>query len=152
MSTMALARGAAGTRWFALLALLSLGAAAIHFAVVTEHFAEWWAFGVFFIALGAFEAFWAGAVVLRPSRLVIVIGIAANVATVLLWAVSRTAGLPIGPEPWMPEEIGVLDVAATTLELLLVAGLAIVVGRSRRTESTAGGQATVSVTDFSRRR
>jgi len=132
MSTMTLARGEMGAARLGILAVLSLGAAAIHFAVVPEHLAEWWAFGVFFGALGAFETLWAAALLVRPSRLVIAIGIAANVATVLLWAVSRTVGLPIGPEPWMPEEIGVLDVAATSLELLLVAGLAIGVGRSRR--------------------
>jgi hypothetical protein len=134
MSTLGMQRSAAGSTGLSglwALAALSLGAAAIHFAVVPEHLEEWWAFGVFFVALGALEALWAAAIVARPSRLVTGIGIGANVATVLLWAVSRTVGLPIGPEPWMPEGIGILDVAATALELMLVAGLALNLGRSR---------------------
>jgi hypothetical protein len=35
---------------------------------------------------------------------------------------SRTIGLPIGPEPWMAESAGTLDIMATFLELVLVAG------------------------------
>jgi hypothetical protein len=134
MSTLALTKRTPGAPRLGVLAGLSLGAAAIHFAVVPEHLAEWWAFGVFFVALGAFETVWAAALLARPSRLVIAVGIAANVATVLLWAISRTVGLPIGPEPWMPEEIGLLDLAATALELLLVAGLALWIARSRRSD------------------
>ena len=38
------------------LATLSIGAAAIHFAVIGEHFAEYVLFGVFFSVVGWFEA------------------------------------------------------------------------------------------------
>jgi len=105
------------------LAGLSLGAAAIHFWVVPEHLAEWPAAGVFFIALGIFQVAWALAYVWRPSRPVIAVGVLVSLATVALWAVSRTIGLPFSPEPWVPEEIGPLDVAASALEVALVVGL-----------------------------
>ena len=105
------------------LAGVSVGAAAIHFWVVPEHLEEWAAAGAFFIALGVFQAAWAVAYLWRPSRSVIHAGILANLATVALWVVSRTIGLPFSPEPWKPEEIGVLDVAASALEFVLVAGL-----------------------------
>lgn len=106
------------------LAILSLGAAAIHFAVMPEHFAEWWAFGLFFGAIGWFEALWAVGYVAMATRRMAALGLGVNAATVLLWAVTRTTGLPIGPEPWVAEAIGVPDVVATILEALLVAGLA----------------------------
>jgi hypothetical protein len=62
------------------------------------------------------------AVLFRPAVIVYAIGALANGATIGIWLVSRTIGLPIGPDPRMPEEIQSLDVAATSLELLLVVG------------------------------
>ena len=35
------------------------GAAAIHYAVVAEHFDEWWGFGVFFVASAVAQLVWA---------------------------------------------------------------------------------------------
>jgi hypothetical protein len=34
-------------------ALLSLGAAGIHFAVLGSHFEEWWGYGVFFAVVAS---------------------------------------------------------------------------------------------------
>ena len=45
----------------------------------------------------------------------------ANGAMVEVWAVSRTTGLPVGPDPWMPEALGALDLLATGLEIVLIA-------------------------------
>jgi hypothetical protein len=105
------------------LAVLSLGAAAIHFAVMPEHLAEWWAFGGFFAALGWFQALWSIGYLAGPSGRLARFAIAVNLATVLVWAWSRTIGLPIGPDPGVPEPLGAADVVATVLELLLVIGL-----------------------------
>jgi hypothetical protein len=76
-------------------------------------------------------------VLFRPAVIVYTIGALANGATIGIWLVSRTIGLPIGPAPWMPEEIQSLDAAATSLELLLVIGSGVLLlrhadGRVRR--------------------
>ena len=60
------------------------------------------------------------------------VGAAGNAAVVLVWAVSRTAGLPIGPEVWHPEAISALDVVATALEAGLVLGGSILLAAPRR--------------------
>ena len=39
-------------------AALSVGSAAIHFAVIPDHLEEWWAFGLAFALLGWFQAVW----------------------------------------------------------------------------------------------
>ena len=104
-------------------AVISLGAAAIHFAVAPEHLAEGWAFGLFFAGLGWFQALWAVAYLVRPALGLRWLAIAANLATVVLWAWSRTLGLPIGPHPGMPEAVGAPDVIAGGLELALSIGL-----------------------------
>lgn len=49
------------------------------------------------------------------------LGIVANGAMVAIWTVSRTTGLPVGPDPWMPEALGALDLLATGLEMVLIA-------------------------------
>ena len=109
---------ALSTGWWA---PLSIGAAAIHFAVIPDHLQEWWAFGLFFAILGWFQVMWPIAYRNRPSPGLAWLAIAVNAATVVLWAWSRTAGLPLGPG--MPEAIGAADVVATTFEVALAVGL-----------------------------
>ena len=104
-------------------AAASLGAGAIHAAVVPEHLEETWLFGAFFILCAVFQFGWAAAVLLSSSPDVYRLGIVASVAMVAIWAASRTTGLPVGPEPWTAEAVGALDVIATGLEVLLI-GLA----------------------------
>ena len=104
-------------------ALLSLGAAAVHAFVIEAHLAEYWLFGVFFAVLALLQAAWAVAVLLRPTRRLLVLGAVGNAVVVGVWLVSRTAGLPVGPEAGSPEAVGFVDTAATVFEALLVVGV-----------------------------
>src|SRR5919204_5338320 len=61
MAVVPLALRGAATRVHLLVviaALLSAGAAAIHFAVIQDHFEEWWGYGVFFVASGIAQLAW----------------------------------------------------------------------------------------------
>jgi hypothetical protein len=100
---------------------LSLAAAGIHFAVISEHLEVDVAEGVFFFGIGAFQAIWAQAYLLRDSRRVAQVAAVVNVAVVAIWIVSRTVGLPIGATPWVPEPVGFADLLATSFEIGLVA-------------------------------
>ena len=51
------------------LAALSVGAAAIHFAVVFEHFTEDTLYGVFFLVIAWAQVIWPVVLLWRPSRL-----------------------------------------------------------------------------------
>jgi len=106
-------------------AALSIGAGVIHAAVVPEHLDEWWFFGAFFIITAVFQLAWAAVVVLRPSAIVYTNGALVNGAIIAVWVLSRTVGLPIGPEAWMPEPVSTLDVTATLMELLLVVSVVL---------------------------
>ena len=79
------------------LAALSLGAAAIHFAVISDHFAEYWLFGLFFALVGWYQAGWAVLYALRPSGFLGFTALVVNAGTIGLWVWTRTIGLPIGP-------------------------------------------------------
>jgi hypothetical protein len=111
------------------LASLSVGAAAIHFAVIFEHFAEYALYGVFFLVIAWAQMIWAAAVLWRPSRLWLWLGLAGNALVIAVYVASRTAGLPIGPDVGRPEPVGGLDVVSTVLELALVAGCAALLWR-----------------------
>ena len=90
--------------------------AAIHVAVVPEHLHEWPLAGAFFVALAAVEAALAFGVRGAMSTRFAVAGFAISAATLALWVVSRTVGLPFGPEAGTPEAVSTLDVASTVLE------------------------------------
>ena len=108
-------------RWTAVLASgLSLGAAAIHFAVIGAHFAEFAPYGVAFAALAWFQVGWAIVYLAAPSMPAATLGAAINGGAVVVWALSRTVGLPIGPEPGELEPVGPLDLVATALEIALI--------------------------------
>lgn len=120
------------------LAALSMAAAAIHFAVMGEHFAEYLAFGVFFSVVAWFQAVWAVGVIVRPSRRLLLVGLVGNALVVLVWLASRTTGLPIGPEAGAAEAAAFVDVLATTLEVAIVAGTAMLLYRGRPAASMRG--------------
>jgi hypothetical protein len=102
-----------------------VGAAAIHVFVIPEHFREYMLYGFFFCALTALQVSLAVLLIVRPdARLVRYVAVG-SAWVVVLYFVSRTSGVPIGPEPWHAEAFGGLDVAATSAELATVAGCAI---------------------------
>src|SRR3954451_10946394 len=79
-------------------AMTTGGAAAIHLAVAGPHFAQWWLFGGFFLVLAGVQVALALALWRSVDRRVLAGGAAVNLAAVLLWLVTRTAGLPLGPD------------------------------------------------------
>jgi hypothetical protein len=105
-----------------LIALASAGAATIHFAVIAQHFEEYWLFGFFFVGVAVLQLAWALVVVLRPSLRLYLAGAAGNGVVAATWLVSRTTGLPLGPEAGEPEAVGIADTVATVFEVLIVAG------------------------------
>jgi len=120
------------------LAALSMAAAAIHFAVMGEHFAEYVAFGVFFSVVAWSQAVWAVGVIVVPSRRLLTVGLLGNALVILVWLSSRTTGLPIGPEAGAPEAAAFVDVLSTILEAAIVAGTAVLLLRGRPTHSMRG--------------
>ncbi len=96
--------------------VLTAGAAAVHLAVVPEHLNEYPPFGVFFLVVGAGQAVVATGLMMRPRRRLFMAAVWGTAALVLLWLISRTIGLPFGPEPGTPEPVGVPDLVCVALE------------------------------------
>jgi hypothetical protein len=121
-----------------LAAIASLGAAAIHFAVVPTHWQEWIPSGLFFVAIALFQLIWALAALARPTSSTLAVGIAANVGSAVLWGVSRTVGAPFGPHAGEPELVQAAGLCALLLEVYVVMGAAWVWYRGRQAEPISG--------------
>jgi hypothetical protein len=144
---------------FSVLAALSTGAAAIHFAVTFEHFSEYSLYGAFFLVLSWAQLIWpivlialpfltwalAGA---RPARFPpgwsrsgltplaarrmatwLWLGIIGNVIVLEIYFSSRSIGLPIGPDTHEVEAWGGLDIVCAIEEILLILIAASILAR-----------------------
>ena len=120
------------------LALLSVGAAVIHFVVIPGHWDEYWGQGLFFVVAAVAQLLWAVWIIVAPSRLVYLAGAAGNAAIVVMWIVTRTAGVPAGPGGGEAEAVELADTLATLFEVILVVG-ALLLARapSRRVPQVA---------------
>jgi hypothetical protein len=99
-------------------AAASLGSAGIHFAVLPEHWLEWVGAGLFFGVIAWLQVGWAIALVQTRHRLVPLLGALGQLGVVGVWVVSRTVGLPMGPQAGEAEAVSFIDVLSTILELL----------------------------------
>lgn len=107
--------------WAGLAALLSLGAGGLHFAVAPAHFDEYWIFGAFFVLCAWLQVAWSVAVTSRPSRWLLIVGIAGNLALAVLWFYTRAVAVPIGPAAGSPETYGRIDELCVVFEVATAA-------------------------------
>ncbi|HXX90566.1 MAG TPA: hypothetical protein VEI83_10130 [Acidimicrobiales bacterium] len=118
-------------------------AAATHLAVAPDHFREWWLFGLFFLGVSAAQLSMGALLLSKPSRRLVLAATVASGAVVVLWAWTRLVGIPLGPTAGTTEPFGVLDVMASTAELVTVVCGAVAltsrgVGASWRWSSWSG--------------
>jgi hypothetical protein len=121
-------------------AALSLLAGLLHLWVAPEHFEEWWSYRAFFLAAAAAQILYVPIVLLLPTRIVLLLGIAGNLAIVVLYLLTRTVGIPLfGPEAGEVEGFGFVDVCATASEL----GIAVALGAALLRNATPERRRTI---------
>ena len=111
-------------RLFALCGL-SWVAGLIHVAAAVAHLDEYALYSVFFELLALAQFGWGIALYRAPSIALVRAGAVMSALVVVLWIVSRTVGLPIGPEPWHPEAVGPIDALASADEALIALVVAV---------------------------
>jgi hypothetical protein len=114
----------------ALVAALAWAGGLAHALAVSQHWDHWRLAAASFAVLAVAQFAWGAWAYRRPERPVLVLGGVSSLAIVLLWVVTRTVGLPFGPDAGTAEEVGTLDAMATVSELL-TAGLAFTLLRPR---------------------
>lgn len=129
--------------WERLAGAVSFLAGILHAAAGPSHYAEWWAYGLFFY--GAAAAQMVFGIILGTQgvearggwdavrRRFYVLGIAGNLAIMALWLVTRLVAIPFGPEAGERESIGLLDGISKTVETVLVVLLARLLVATRPT-------------------
>lgn len=100
-----------------LLVAALLGTAAVHGLVSADHLEHWPAAGVSFRVLAVAEALLALGLVRRLSRRALVSVVVVSALPLVVWVVSRIAGLPLGPDTGVPEPVGWADGAVAVLEI-----------------------------------
>jgi len=115
-----LAPGVLSRATFVAAASLSLVAAGIHLWATPAHLAAWWGYGAFFMAAATAQTAFVWALALHPGPRVLRAGIWGTVAVLVLYLVTRTAGVPFGPDTGMVEHVGALDAAAAIAQVALL--------------------------------
>lgn len=116
-----------------------------HGLVTQAHFQEWWGYGVFFLVASvcligfglalitdAIDPRYMPGDVHRLRRLMYLAGAVGNVSIIALYVLSRTVGVPLGPNAGSVESVGGVDLVAKTTEILAVAGLVVLLLKTRR--------------------
>ena len=125
--------------------MLSAYAALLHNWVLPEHYREWWGYGLYFLVAAAAQGFGAGLLLFWPRRWVLLLGILGNSAILVLYAITRTVGIPVfGPAAGQVEPVGPLDLATAAAELGLVIVLVQLVRKRPRARPTARSPQTIS--------
>lgn len=125
---------------------LFFGLALTHLWVAQERYGEWWGYGLFFLVVGVGQGLYSlGLSRLRSRASFLIVGIVGNLAVISTWILTHTVGIPyvrttsiesselrIGKT----EGVGIVDLAATTIELALVVILLMLLIDRYRTDKT----------------
>jgi hypothetical protein len=111
-------------------ALLAVSAALVHFAVISEHWEEYWGYGLFFVIVASAQMALALVIVWRPSGPVYVAGLLGNGLVIAAWLATRTIGHLIGPHADEVAEVGFGDLLSTVYEAGIVIGCSALLVRS----------------------
>ena len=106
-------------------AVFAASAGVIHLAAAGDH-REHPVAAVSFVVVGCLQFAWAGLIVRRPSRRLLLAGALGSLIVLALWIQSRTAGIPVAFGGEGVETMGVPDTLASFLELLVASVAAMV--------------------------
>jgi hypothetical protein len=105
-----------------LLGAAAIGAGVIHLAFAPEHVSEYLPLGLGFLVAGVLQIAWGTTVAVRESRRLMLVGAAGSLVFVAVYVMSRTVGLPLGPDAFRPEAFGAADLLCCALEVPVVIG------------------------------
>jgi hypothetical protein len=111
------------------LAAAAIGAGLIHLAYAPEHLREYVPLGVGFLAAGVLQVLWGLFIAVRHSVRAMLLGSVFSLAFIGVYLVSRTVGLPLGPEAFHPETFGAADLLCCALEVPVAFGALLLARR-----------------------
>jgi hypothetical protein len=112
----------------------------IHIGAAADHWSQSHLYAAAFAVLTALQTAWAILIVRGCSTRVLLAGCALQLGVVVVWALSRTTGVPLAPAAWTPERVGVADLIETIGEVATVAAVMSVLLASRSGFAAAARQ------------
>lgn len=106
------------------LAIMTIAAAVIHFAVAAKYVEQYWLFGASTLVVAWLQALWAIAVMARPSRSLLGTGTVLNAAVLAGYLLTLATGDAVGRAPKTAGISGFGDGLCAALEAVAVAGCA----------------------------
>lgn len=100
----------------ATIAATAAGSAVVHFAMFPDHYQESTVLGIGFAVAAWFQLALAVAIVARPSRRVLQVGLVGSLLILGSWAVSRLIGLPLSGTAGEIEDVGTVDLYCAIFE------------------------------------
>lgn len=120
-------------RWLVVIAAWSsFLAGMVHVVVTPEHWHESPLYGVFFLAVSVAQFGFAVLVAWRPNAPLLLAGGIGQLTVIGIWLLTRTIGIPLGPEAGTVEAVGLLDSICVAAEML---GALACLAAMRRTAS-----------------
>lgn len=110
---------------------LAWAAGLIHIQAAVDHLSEVPAYTVCFVILAVAQVAWGIALYRSPRRSLLIAAAIGSLCVLAVWILSRTSGLPIGPERGEPEQLGLLDSVASADEIALILFVALRLGPRR---------------------
>ncbi len=110
-------------------AVLSLLGGWVHLAYAAPHFRAWWLYGAFFAGVGIGQGLLAAALIRWPQPWVALTGIAMNAGVVVMYVMTRSGGIPIGPHAGVVEKAKTIDLLTTASEVVVIVLLLLLLGR-----------------------
>src|SRR4051794_33550125 len=114
-----------------LLAAGAAGAGIIHLAFAPEHVHEYLPLGAGFLAAGVLQLAWGAGIAGHESRRLLRLGGVFSLVFVGVYLMSRTTGLPLGPDAFEREGFGAADVICCALEVPVGIGALVLARRPR---------------------
>jgi hypothetical protein len=99
----------------------------------------------FFVVVTVVQLAWGAVALARAPRWWLALGAAANLVVAATWMVSRTAGLPVGPEAHITLPARFPDILATVLAVIIVAGAVALMARGGGVARSAARSLRVTV-------
>lgn len=99
---------------------LLMTAGLVHLWMMPGHFGDWWVYGAFYLGAALVQGLFGVALLRWPGQRLAFSGVWINLGIVLVYLLSRTSGLPVGPHAGVAEEAGALDMVATASEVAVI--------------------------------
>jgi hypothetical protein len=112
--------------WLVRATVLAGSLGIIHVLATPLYFGQWLGYGIAFVAIAVLQVMHSMVLAVnQPRRVFFWVGIVGNALIIVVWLVTRTVGVPMGPMMGEVLPIGFLDGLAQILEVIQIVHLSV---------------------------